>query len=134
VAKLLLDTNICIYIAREKPPSVLAHFRRHQRGDLAMSAITFGELLYGAAKSAQRERVRELLRELGNWVPALAADDTVAERYGALRAVLELKGRPIGNNDLWIAAHALALGIPLVTNNEREFDRVPGLKVINWAK
>lgn len=134
MAKLLLDTNICIYIAREKPPAVLAHFRRQQRGDLAMSAITFGELLYGAAKSTQRDRVRELLRELCDWVPALAVDDAVAERYGALRATLEQRGRPIGNNDLWIAAHALALGIPLVSNNEREFDRVPGLKVLNWAK
>lgn len=134
MARLLLDTNICIYIAREKPPAVLAQFRRYQRGDLAMSAITFGELLYGAAKSAQRERVREVLRELIAWVPALPVDDAVSERYGALRAALEQRGRPIGNNDLWIAAHTLALGIPLVTNNEREFGRVPGLKVLNWAR
>jgi tRNA(fMet)-specific endonuclease VapC len=134
VARLLLDTNICIYIAREKPPAVLAQFRRYQRGDLAMSAITFGELLYGAAKSTQRERVREVLRELIAWVPALPVDDAVSERYGALRATLEQRGRPIGNNDLWIAAHTLALGIPLVTNNEREFARVPGLKVLNWAR
>jgi tRNA(fMet)-specific endonuclease VapC len=134
VARLLLDTNICIYIAREKPPAVLAQFRRYQRGDLAMSAITFGELLYGAAKSTQRERVREVLRELIAWVPALPVDDAVSERYGALRATLEQRDRPIGNNDLWIAAHTLALGIPLVTNNEREFARVPGLKVLNWAR
>lgn len=134
MARLLLGTNICIYVAREKPPAVLAHFRRHQRGDLAMSAVTFGELLYGAAKSSQRERVREVLRELVDWVPALPIDDAVAERYGALRATLEQRGRPIGNNDLWIAAHALALGLPLVTNNEREFERVPGLKVVNWAR
>jgi tRNA(fMet)-specific endonuclease VapC len=134
VARLLLDTNICIYIAREKPPAVLAQFRRYQRGDLAMSAITFGELLYGAAKSTQRERVREVLRELIAWVPALPVDDGASERYGALRATLEKRDQPIGNNDLWIAAHALALGVPLVTNNEREFERVPGLKVLNWTR
>jgi tRNA(fMet)-specific endonuclease VapC len=132
--KLLLDTNICIYIARERPASALTQFRRHAIGEVGMSAITSGELLYGAAKSASPGKVYDVLRRLAEWVPVLPLDEAVAERYGALRATLEQQGTTIGNNDLWIAAHALALGVALVTNNEREFSRVQGLKLQNWAR
>lgn len=129
----LLDTNICIYIARKKPERVLRHFNKVSLGAAAISVITYGELLYGAAKSAQRTEALERLRELVHLLPALALPESAAETYGAIRADLEQKGEMIGNNDLWIAAHALASGLTLVTNNEKEFRRVRGLKVQNWT-
>jgi len=98
-----------------------------------LSVITYGELLYGAAKSAQPREALERLRELIHLLPALSLPETAAEAYGRIRAELELKGQMIGNNDLWIAAHAVVAGLTLVTNNEKEFRRVPGLKIQNWA-
>jgi tRNA(fMet)-specific endonuclease VapC len=129
----LLDTNICIYIRQRKPEEVLRRFRKLRPGEAALSVITYGELLYGAAKSAQRTAALERLRELIHLLPALPLPEGAAETYGMLRAELESKGEMIGNNDLWIAAHALASGLTLATNNEREFRRVHGLKVQNWA-
>ena len=129
----LLDTNICIYIRRRRPEEVLRRFRRLRPGEAALSVITYGELLYGAAKSAQRAAALERLRELVHLLPALPLPETAAETYGTIRAELESKGEMIGNNDLWIAAHALAGGLTLVTNNEKEFRRVRGLKIQNWA-
>jgi tRNA(fMet)-specific endonuclease VapC len=132
-ARYLLDTNICIYIRQKRPEQVLRRFRKLRPGEAVLSVITYGELLYGAAKSAHRAEARERLRELVHFLPAVALPETAAETYGALRADLESKGEMIGNNDLWIAAHALAAGLTLVTNNEREFRRVRGLKIQNWA-
>jgi len=132
--RFLLDTNICIYIRQNKPEQVLRRFRRLQPGEAALSVITFGELLYGAAKSAQQTIAIERLRELIRLLPALPLPENAAEKYGAIRAELESKGEMIGNNDLWIAAHALAAKLTLVTNNEKEFRRVRGLKVQNWAE
>jgi tRNA(fMet)-specific endonuclease VapC len=129
----LLDTNICIYIRQKRPEEVLRRFRKLRQGEAALSVITYGELLYGAAKSSQRAAALERLRELVHFLPALAMPETAGETYGTIRAELESKGEMIGNNDLWIAAHALASGLILVTNNEREFRRVRGLKVQNWA-
>jgi tRNA(fMet)-specific endonuclease VapC len=129
----LLDTNICIYIRQRKPEEVLRRFRKLRTGEAALSVITYGELLYAAAKSGQRIVALERLRELVRFLPALAMPEGAAETYGAIRADLESKGEMISNNDLWIAAHALATGLTLVTNNEREFRRVRGLKVQNWA-
>jgi len=130
----LLDTNICIYIARHRPEEVLERFDRLQPGEVAMSTITYGELCYGACKSRHRGEAQKILRELAQIIPVLAIGPEVSDRYGDIRAELERLGRVIGNNDLWIAAHAVALGVPLVTNNEREFVRVPGLTVRNWVK
>ncbi len=129
----LLDTNICIYIRQKRPEEVLRRFRKLRPGEAVLSVITYGELLYGAAKSAQRVAALQRLRELVNLLPALSLPETAAEAYGTIRAELEAKGETIGNNDLWIAAHAVAAGLTLVTNNEREFRRVRGLKVQNWA-
>ena len=131
--RFLLDTNICIYIRRKKPEGVLRRFRGLKQGEAALSVITFGELMYGAEKSAQRAAALELLRGLAQVLPVLDLPDTAAEAYGRIRAELERAGQMIGNNDLWIAAHARAAGLTLVTNNEREFRRVRGLKVENWA-
>jgi tRNA(fMet)-specific endonuclease VapC len=132
-ARYLLDTNICIYIRHERPEAVLRRFRRLRQGEAALSVITYGELLYGAAKSKQRVEALDRLRELLHWLPALPLPETAAEAYGTIRAELASKGEMIGNNDLWIAAHAVATGLTLVTNNEKEFRRVPGLKMQNWA-
>jgi len=132
-ARYLLDTNICIYIRQRRPEEVLRRFRRLRPGEAALSVISYGELLYGAAKSAQRAVAFERLRELVHLLPALPLPESAAETYGSIRADLESKGEMIGNNDLWIAAHALASGLTLVTNNEKEFRRVREVKVQNWT-
>jgi len=132
-ARYLLDTNICIYIRQERPEAVLRRFRKLRPGEAALSVITYGELLYGAAKSKQRVEALDRLRELLHWLPALPLPETAAEAYGTIRAELASKGEMIGNNDLWIAAHAVATGLTLVTNNEKEFRRVRGLKIQNWT-
>jgi tRNA(fMet)-specific endonuclease VapC len=129
----LLDTNICIYIRQKRPEQVLRRFRKLRPGEAALSVITYGELLYGAAKSTQRAAARERLHELGHLLPALPLPESAAEAYGSIRAALESKGEMIENNDLWIAAHALATGLILVTNNEDEFRRIGGLKIQNWV-
>ena len=130
----LLDTNICIYIAKAHPAEVLARFKRLRPGDVGMSAITYGELAYGARKSRYRADAERILRDLTAVIPAIEMGEKSGECYGMIRAHLEREGLRIGNNDLWIAAHALGLGVPLVTNNEKEFAPVPDLVVQNWVK
>lgn len=134
VARFLLDTNICIHIRRQRPPEVLARFRRLEPGDAVLSAITWGELAYGADKSQFREQAISQLAELAGLVPVMDLPVLAGRFYGAIRAQLEGKGEVIGNNDLWIAAHARAAGLTLVTNNEREFRRIRGLKIQNWVE
>jgi len=113
---------------------VQKRFEKLKAGEVALSVITFGELHFGAAKSQQRETVIAMLDELTAFLPVLALPEIASREYGTLRAVLEAKGQPIGNNDLWIAAHAKSIDMTLVTNNEREFKRIPGLKLENWVK
>jgi tRNA(fMet)-specific endonuclease VapC len=132
-ARFLLDTNICIYIRRDRPKGVLRRFESLREGEAALSVITFGELLYGAAKSQQSELALEKLIALTAIIPVLPLPAAASDSYGRIRAELERTGRMIGNNDLWIAAHARAEGLTLVTNNEREFRRVRGLRIQNWA-
>jgi tRNA(fMet)-specific endonuclease VapC len=129
----LLDTSILIYLANRRSPAVDARFARLRPGQVAMSCITFGELLYGAEKSARREAVLRTLQRLAEKIRVLPLERSVSTEYGRLRAALERKGTPLGNNDLWIAAHALAAQLTLVTNDQREFGRVPGLRTENWA-
>jgi len=130
----MLDTNICIYIAKHHPPEVKARFDHLKPGELVMSAITFGELSYGASKSVQRTKALALLAEFVQDIPVEPLSQAVGHTYGEIRASLEKQGRVIGNNDLWIAAHALTMGITLATNNEREFRRIVELSVENWTK
>jgi tRNA(fMet)-specific endonuclease VapC len=129
----MLDTNICIYITKHQPPKVKAHFESLKAGQVVMSAITYGELYYGASKSTQRMKAITQLSALVQDVPVAELDARVAQAYGEIRSTLERQGRPIGNNDLWIGAHALALDLTLATNNEREFKRIPGLSLENWT-
>lgn len=129
----LLDTNICIYIARDRPAGLAARFAATPTDTLAISLITWGELCFGAMKSQQSALAMNLLERFASRVPVLALDQDVGVHYGEIRAQLERAGTPIGNNDLWIAAHARALGMRLITNNAREFERVPGLVVERWV-
>jgi tRNA(fMet)-specific endonuclease VapC len=129
----LLDANIVIYIRQKRPEAVLRRFARLRPGEAAISVIAYGELIFGAMKSSQRESALERLSALTRALPALPLPEKAAETYGAIRAELEAKGKMIGNNDLWIAAHALASELTLVTSNENEFRRVRGLKIQNWA-
>ena len=130
----LLDTNICIYIARRSPPEVLSRLERLKPGDVGMSIITYLELVYGAYKSRRVQSNLEAIERLSRLVPVLSLDVTAARRYGQIRTDLEKRGAPIGAYDLLIAAHALAGGLTVVTNNTREFRRVAGLRVENWAQ
>jgi tRNA(fMet)-specific endonuclease VapC len=129
----LLDTNICIYIAKQKPISVLKRFEKMKPGEAGMSIITYGELLHGAEKSQHPKKTKEALSDLIYLIPALPLINEVSEHYAHIRANLEKLGKPIGNNDLWIASHASALNVVLVTNNTKEFARVPHLKIENWV-
>lgn len=129
----LLDTNICIYIRQKRPQEILRRFEKLAPGEAAISVITYGELVYGAEKSTHRTAALERLRELVQFVPALPLPEAAGNAYGKIRAELELKGELMGNNDLWIAAHAAAEHLTLVTNSEKEFRRVSGLKVQNWT-
>jgi tRNA(fMet)-specific endonuclease VapC len=130
----MLDTNICIYIAKHQPPEVQARFERLKPGQLIISVITYAELLYGANKSNQRARALAQLEELIQDIPVEDLTSTASQTYGEIRAALEEQGRMIGNDDLWIGAHAMALDVTLATSNEREFKRIAGLSVENWTK
>jgi len=133
-ARFLLDTNICVHIRRRRPPAVLARFRQLKPGEAVLSVITYGELVYGAEKSQFREQANRQLTELASLLPVMALPFRAGEFYGSIRAALETEGCTIGNNDLWIAAHAKAASLILVTNNEREFRRIQGLDIQNWAE
>lgn len=130
----LLDTNICIYIAKGQPLAVRHRFESHTLQELAMSTITVGELRFGAEKSQSRDRALATIAQLVQMIQPCALPMAAAEHYGHVRASLQQQGMPIGNNDLWLAAHALAEGWTLVTNNTREFSRVDGLRVENWVE
>ncbi len=129
----LLDTDICIYAINERPASVLRSLEAHEGDGLGISAVTAGELYFGVA----RTRSERNLRALSKFLSALEIapfDEAAAEVFGSLRAWLASQGKPIGPFDMQIAAHAQALGVTLVTNNTREFARVPGLRIENWAE
>ncbi len=129
----LLDTNICIYVAKRRPQSVLSRFRELKPGDVGMSVITYLELSYGAWKSLHPDRNLAKIDELRTIIPVQPLESDVAVHYGKIRARLERQGRPIGAYDLLIAAHALSLGVVLVTNNSREFSRIPDVRLENWV-
>lgn len=129
----LLDTNICIYLRRRRPVSVVARIAKLASGEAAISVVTYGELRLWLEKHESRAKAEVILDALTQILEVLPMTANAAEHYGVIRRHLEAKGEIIGSNDLWIAAHARSLKLALVTNNEREFKRVPGLKVQNWA-
>lgn len=128
----LLDTNICIYIINRRPPEVFRHFDGVAAGQIGISSITHAELDFGVVKSGSR-RNRVALDKFLLPLEIMPFDADAARQYGKLRTQLELAGTPIGALDTLIAAHALALGITLITNNTREFERVPKLRLEDWA-
>lgn len=130
----MLDTNICIYIQRRKPQTVLERFTELRPGQAVISIVTWGELLYGAAKSREARKAYKVLDEFASFVPVLPMPADCGKAYGTVHADLEKRGLPIGNNDLWIAAHAIAADLTLITNNAREFRRIPHLKIENWVR
>jgi len=130
----MLDTNICIYIAKKKPAEVFHHFEKLKIGQVVMSSITYGELLYGAFKSLHPKKTKAVLDEIAKLIPPIIIPTEAAGYYGQICHMLEKSGTPIGGNDLWIAAHALASNLVLVTNNVKEFSRIPHLHVENWVK
>jgi tRNA(fMet)-specific endonuclease VapC len=131
--RIMLDTNICIYIVNRRPISVLERFKSFRIGDIGISTITLAELQYGAAKSAHPRKNREALEQFVSPLEVAPLDQPATAAYGRIRTTLEKRGRPIGAMDMLIAAHALSLGAILVTNNKREFDKVSGLRVENWV-
>ena len=132
--KFMLDTNTCVDLIRKRDDRVLRRMLRLKPDGLCVSSVTLSELEYGAAKSADPGRNRLALAEFMTPLSVLPYDDAVAPVYGQVRANLERAGTPIGPLDTMIAAHALSLGLMVVTDNEREFRRVSGLKIQNWTK
>lgn len=133
MTRYLLDTNICIYIKNHRSAEVLARFSALPLGSVAMSVITYGELAFGAEKSTKSRAAQQILQQLTALIPVLPLDENTSLHYGSIRHYLQTQGTSIGNNDLWIAAHALAEKLILVTNNVAEFERVPALQVENWV-
>lgn len=132
--KYLLDTNICIYIIKKKPEKVIRKLIKMDPSTIALSVITWSELIYGAEKSENRKRNLDALKDFSVPFEVLPWAQEEARHSGELRANLAKRGLPIGPFDCQIAAQALAQNLILVTNNEKEFNRVPGLKIQNWAK
>ena len=132
-ASYLIDTDTFIYIKNHHPPQVLEHFREMKAGAAFISVITYGELYRGCERSNFKQKNHHRLNQLINIIPVKVVPENAGKAYGRLRANLEKKGNVIGNNDMWIAAHAVALDLTLVTNNTKEFSRVDGLRTENWV-
>lgn len=131
--KYMLDTNICIYIIKKKPLQVINRLTNIEISDIGISSITLSELEYGVEKSQKKEQNKLALTQFLTPFEIKTYNENSAQSYGKIRSELEKRGTPIGPLDLLIAAHAISLGSILVTNNEKEFQRVPGLIVENWV-
>ena len=130
----MLDTNICIYAIKHKPERVFIRLQEHDPIDICISSVTYAELVHGVEKSNAIEKNRVALALLLANIEIMNFDSLAAESYGKIRADLEKAGTPIGPLDMMIAGHAKALGYTVVTNNTKEFERVKGLKLENWAE
>ena len=132
--KVMLDTNTCIAIIRQKPPQALQRFNDYQVGDIGISWVTLAELEFGVAKSEHQAKNQTALDEFVLPLEIAEPDREAARVYGRVRAMLEKKGTPIGSLDTMIGAHALSLGVTLATNNTSEFARIKGLNVVDWLE
>lgn len=130
----LLDTNTCIYIIKRSPEHVYRRFKGLRVGDVGISAITFCELQFGVSNSEKREINQLALTEFLGPLDVIDFPAGASPTYGNIRAHLQRAGTPIGNYDLLLAAHALFQGLTLVTNNIKEFKRVPDLRIENWIE
>ena len=133
MTRFLLDTYTCIFLIKRQPPTALAKLQSLDIASVAISSITLSELEYGVARSTRPQQNKLALAQFLAPLDVLPYDDAAAARYGTVRAYLESQGTPIGPLDTLIAAHALALGTVLVTNNESEFSRLPDLIIENWV-
>ena len=131
--KYMLDTNLCIYVIANRATGLVNKFREMDKDEISVSVIVASELAYGVTKSRLADKNRATLDLFLSSLSVQPMTDSVMWHYAELRCHLEREGQIIGENDQWIAAHALANGAVLVTNNRKEFDRVPGLKVENWV-
>lgn len=129
----LLDTDTCIYLIKKRPANVLHRFEAHPVGEIGVSSITAAELQYGVHKSQHVAQNQQALQRFLAPLVIAGFDERAAEVYGLIRARLESAGKPIEAMDTLIAAQAVSLGVTLVTNNEREFSRIPDLRVVNWV-
>lgn len=129
----MLDTNIVIYIIKNRPIEVIKNFLSKDANDICISSITYSELMYGAEKSQAVEKNKAAILLLLSSISILPFDSYAAEEYGKVRTDLELKGTPIGSLDILIASHAKSLGLTLVTNNTKEFKRVEDLNIEDWT-
>lgn len=130
----MLDTNICIYAIKHKPEQVFLKLQEHDPSELCISSVTYAELVHGVEKSQSVEKNRVALALLLARIEIMDFDSSAAESYGKIRADLEKERKPIGPLDMMIAGHAKSLGYTIVTNNTREFMRVHGLGLENWAE
>lgn len=131
--RVLLDTNVCIYVIREHPAEVLRRFEEYTVGDIAVSSITVAELYFGARMSLRPAQNERALEQFLLPLEVVEFGHEAAVAYGTIRAVLEKRGTPIGPLDTLIAAQAVSMNLTLVTNNIREFERVPDLSLDNWV-
>jgi tRNA(fMet)-specific endonuclease VapC len=129
----LLDTCICIYLLNKRSLPLISKFKQYQPGEIGISVITASELQYGVVKSSRKEENQARLDAFLAPFDILPYDAKAVAAYGGMRAALEKKGQPIGPLDMLIAAQALSSSLILVTNNEKEFQRIPGLHLENWA-
>lgn len=129
----MLDTNICIYLIKNKPQEVKKKFNAYEVGEICISSIAVSELYYGVQKSQMIEKNQRALALFLAPLNIIAYDETAAIEYGKIRANLQVKGNVVGSLELLIAAHAKSLGVKLVTNNTKEFDRIPDLDLENWV-
>jgi tRNA(fMet)-specific endonuclease VapC len=131
--KYMLDANICIYLIKQKPQKVLRRFKARSVGDISISSVILAELRFGAEKSQQIEKDRQAFDEFTLPLEIEDFDEGAADSYGKVRASVEIEGKPIGSMDMLIGAHALGLGVALVTNNVWEFKKIRNLKVVDWS-
>jgi tRNA(fMet)-specific endonuclease VapC len=129
----MLDTDTCSYIIRERPIGVLEHFRKLAMEQICISTVTYAELLYGVERSSSKRINRPIIDDFVQHLDVIDWDSAAAEQYGKIRADLEARGQPIGAMDMMIAAHAKSIKAVLVTNNQKHFARIKGLKVENWV-
>lgn len=129
----LLDTDICSYVIKGSHPTLDQRLRSLQPGQIAISAVTRAELRFGVALRPEATRLAKLVESFLSLMATLPWDATAADRYGSLRATLQRAGQPIGDRDLMIAAHALAVNATLITHNLAHFERVSGLACVDWA-
>lgn len=129
----MLDTDMCSYIIREHPVSVLKRFQTLAMEQLCVSVVTYAELIYGVERSSSRRINRPVIEDFVRHLDVMDWDTKAADQYSVIRAGLEAAGTPIGAMDMMIAAHAKSIKAVLVTNNQKHFKQVRGLKIDNWA-